>query len=367
MTLRVGLIVNPISGIGGEAGYKGSDADWRKALDAGFEPHAGERASRFVESLHDADVAWLSAAGAMGVAGLPTIEAAAKAIGETTPEDTAAAAEAMRTAGVDLICFVGGDGTATDVARTVGTTVPCLGVPAGVKITSPVFAHDLEEAAWLVSHLAPGFETIARDVTDLDEEAYRAGRLDTRLTGSLLVPASPMVQGGKIATVADTPLDGMVTHLMRDWDTAALTIVGAGSVCRAIKKGFWGEPTLLGVDVIAGDRIIAADVDAPTLEALVAEAAVEGRPVRIVVTLIGGQGVAFGRGTQVITPKVLRAAGWDHVHIVAPPEKLLGLRGIIIDTGDPALDASAPKYIRVISGHNETRMVRVNPPPKESS
>jgi predicted polyphosphate/ATP-dependent NAD kinase len=240
-------------------------------------------------------------------------------------------------------------------------------VPAGVKITSAVFAHDITEAAWLLTHLSPGFETLARDVTDLDEDAYRRGRLETRLAGSLHAPVSPLVQGGKVATTMDTPLEGLVEHVLRDWDREAVTIIGAGSVCHAVKKAFWGEATLLGFDVVEADRIVATDCDAHGLERRVAAARAAGKDVHIVLSIIGGQGVLIGRGTQVLTPAVLRAAGWAHIHVVAPPEKLLGLRGLTVDSGDERLDRQAPKYLRVISGRNETRMCRINAPPKDSS
>lgn len=355
--LRVGLLVNPIAGLGGEAGLKGSDHDWRTALERGFTPHAHDRARRFVAAVApDARVSWLCPPGVLGLDDLPRLPGDGGAFGQTTPDDTRAAAVALREAGVDLLCFVGGDGTAADVSAAVDGSLPCLGVPAGVKITSPVFAHDPEEAAWLVSDLAPGFESIPRDVTDLDEGAYRAGRVEVTLLGSLRVPASPVVQGGKVPTTGDTPLEPLVEQCLRDWDPDALHLVGAGSVCRALKANFWGTPTLLGVDAVRGDRIVATDLDGRAAERLVAE---HPGPVHLWLSLIGGQGMLLGRGTQVLTPPVLRRAGWEHLHVLAPPEKLLGLRGVHVDSGDPGFDASAPRYVRVVSGYNETRLVRV--------
>lgn len=369
--LRVGLIVNPIAGLGGPAALKGTDTDWRRAVDAGYEAQAGVRAARFVAAVRaqgGTHVEWTTCPDAMGVPDLPVVASApVRAFGESSAADTRAAAAALRDAGMDLICFVGGDGTAGDIAAAVADTVPCLGVPGGVKITSAVFAHDLDEAGWLVAHLAAGFETVPRDVTDLDEDSYRAGRLDTRLVGSLRVPLSPLVQGGKAATSIETSLDGLVDMVLRDWHADALWLVGAGSVCHAVKKKFWGTPTLLGVDAVQGDRIRHSDLDAHAAERLVAEARAAGQDVHIVLSIIGGQGVLLGRGTQILSPAVLRAAGWDRIHVVAPPEKLMGLRGLVVDTGDAALDASAPKFLRVVAGWNETRLVRVNPPPKDSS
>ncbi len=355
--IRVGLLVNPIAGLGGRAGLKGSDTGWQEALRDGYSPQADLRAKRFVEQVNGyGGVAWHTLPGAMGVQGLPRLPGESKGLGETTPDDTRAGAKALVEAGIDLLCFVGGDGTASDVAAAIGTSTPCLGIPAGVKITSPVFAHDPDEAAWLVAHLDDDFDTIERDVTDLDEQAYRDGRVDVVLRGSLRVPVSPAVQGGKVPTTGDTPLEPIVEQVMRDWDPDALHLVGAGSVCKAIKAQFWGEPTLLGVDAIQGNRIVAHDLNARRLEKLIQET---DAPIHLWLTIIGGQGMLLGRGTQVITPWALRHIKWDHVHVVAPPEKLLGLRGLHVDSGDPGLDAQAPTHIRVVAGWNEWRLLRI--------
>ncbi|HET6398254.1 MAG TPA: NAD(+)/NADH kinase [Candidatus Thermoplasmatota archaeon] len=366
--LRVGLVVNPVAGLGGPAGLKGSDETaWRKAVAAGYQPTSPARAKRFAQAVA-ADVDLLCAPGALGGDHMldlgpptPAILAlqGAFVVGETTPEHTRRAAAALRDAGVDLLCFVGGDGTATDVAAAVGGTVPCLGVPGGVKITSPVFAHDVEEAAWLVRSLSPGFETVARDVTDVDEDAYRSGRLQVRLTGMLRVPMSPAVQGGKVPTSHEASLSGLVEQVLQGWDRQALHLVGAGSVGQAVKEQFWGKPTLLGVDAIRGDRIVANDLNDRAIESLLDEAEREKRPVRLWLSPIGGQGMLIGRGTQMLRPDLLARIGWDGIRVVAPPEKLVGLRALHIDSGDPAFDATAPKHLRVITGWNETRLLRV--------
>jgi predicted polyphosphate/ATP-dependent NAD kinase len=366
--LRVGLLVNPVAGLGGPGAYKGSDGNWQDALAEGYKPQAGERAARFVRECGP-DLHWVTVPGAMGGDAAPGAELALPAerfeVGKTTGDDTVRAAQAIRDAKVDLLCFLGGDGTAADVAKALGTKQPCLGVPAGVKITSAVFAHDVEEAAWLVAHLRPGFETLLRDVTDLDEEAYRTGHVDIELKGNLRVPLSPAIQQGKVATSTETPLEPLIEQLLQDWDSEALTFVGAGSVCQAVKDQFWGNETLLGVDAIQGSRIIASDLDDRQIAEMVDAQLAKGGRVRLVLSTIGGQGMLLGRGTQMFRPDVLRKMGWDSLRVLAPPEKLLGLRALHVDTGDPALDATAPKHIRVITGWNETRMMRlVHGPPK---
>jgi predicted polyphosphate/ATP-dependent NAD kinase len=360
--LRVGLLVNPVAGLGGPGAYKGSDGNWKDALEHGYVPTAPERARQFVQRVGDA-VEWVTVPGAMGGDWAPgahlVLEGAPLQLGATTREDTVRAAQALREAKVDLLCFLGGDGTATDVARAVGDKQPCLGVPAGVKITSAVYTHDVAEAAWLVAHLRPGFETILRDVTDLDEVAYRTGHVDIELKGNLRVPLSPAVQDGKVATSTETPLEPLVEQVLQEWDADALTFVGAGSVCLAVKDQFWGKPTLLGVDAIQGSRITANDLDDRRIAELVEAQLAKGGKVRIVLSTIGGQGMLLGRGTQMLRPDVLRKVGWENLRVIAPPEKLLGLKGLHIDTGDADFDAAAPKHVRVVTGWNETRMVRL--------
>src|ERR1041385_2786899 len=348
--LRVGLLVNPVAGLGGPGAFKGSDGNWQDALAKGYKPTAGERAARFGGGCGP-DLEWVTVPGAMGADHAPgaTLVLAGERfeLGKTGRDDTVRAATAIRDAKVDLLCFLGGDGTANDVCKAVDGKQPCLGVPAGVKITSAVFAHDVEEAAWLVSQLNPGFETLLRDVTDLDEGAYRPGPVDIEPKGSLRVPLPPAIQSGKVATSTETPLEPLVEQLLQDWDEAALTFVGAGSVCQAVKDQFWGKPTLLGGDAIQGTRLVANDLDDRRIAELVDAQLAKGGKVRIVLSTIGGQGMLLGRGTQVFRPEVLKKVGWDGLRVLAPPEKLLGLRALHVDTGDPAFDLTAPKHIRV--------------------
>lgn len=360
--LRVGLLVNPVAGLGGPGAYKGSDGNWQDALAEGYQPTSPDRAARFVKECGP-DLHWVTVPGAMGGDDAPGAELVLAGqrfeLGKTSREDTVRAAQAIVAAKVDLLCFLGGDGTAADVAKAVGDKQPCLGVPAGVKITSAVFAHDVEEAAWLVENLRPGFDTLLRDVTDLDEVAYRTGHVDIELKGNLRVPLSPAIQQGKVATSTETPLEPLIEQLLQDWDESALTFVGAGSVCQAVKDQFWGKPTLLGVDAIQGSRITANDVDDRQIAALVEAQLAKGGKVRIVLSTIGGQGMLLGRGTQMFRPEVLKKVGWDALRVLAPPEKLMGLRALYVDTGDPDFDATAPRHIRVITGWNETRMMRL--------
>jgi predicted polyphosphate/ATP-dependent NAD kinase len=367
--LLVGLLVNPVAGLGGPGAYKGSDGKWKEAMEHGYKPTAPDRARQFVERVGDA-VEWVSVPGAMGGDYVPdarrVLPDSRFVVGSTSRDDTVRCAQALRDAGIQLLCFLGGDGTATDVSKAVGDKLPCLGVPAGVKITSPVYTHDVAEAAWLVGQLQSGFETILRDVTDLDEVAYRTGHVELELKGNLRVPLSPAIQDGKVATSTETPLEPLVEQVLQEWDPDALVLVGAGSVCQAVKAQFWGKPTLLGVDAIQGSRIIQNDLDDRRIAELVDAQSQGGGKVRVVLSTIGGQGMLLGRGTQMFRPDVLRKVGWDSLRVIAPPEKLLGLKGLHIDTGDADFDATAPKHIRVVTGWNETRMMRILSGAKEA-
>ena len=106
--------------------------------------------------------------------------------GTSSAEDTKKAVAAFLDAGIDLLLFCGGDGTARDVFEVVQQKVPILGIPAGVKMYSAVFALDPQTAAALVS--GP-FNLKDAEVMDVDEEAYRRGVLDTHLFGIARVPA----------------------------------------------------------------------------------------------------------------------------------------------------------------------------------
>ena len=305
--LRVGLLVNPVAGLGGPGAYKGSDGNWQDALDEGYTPTAPARAARFVRECGP-DLHWVTVPGDKGAEAGPGAQHGLAgetfAVGATSRDDTVRAAQALRDAKVDLLCFLGGDGTAADVAKAVGDKQPCLGVPAGVKITSAVFAHDVEEAAWLVGQLRPGFDTVLRDVTDLDEVAYRTGHVDIELKGNLRVPLSPAIQMGKVATSTETPLEPLIEQLLQDWDPDALTFVGAGSVCQAVKDQFWGKASLLGVDAIQGSRITHNDLDDRQITELVDAQLAKGGKVRIQLTTIAGHGKHLVRGTQMIRPQL---------------------------------------------------------------
>jgi predicted polyphosphate/ATP-dependent NAD kinase len=194
----------------------------------------------------------------------------AKRFGETTQEDTIHFARRLLREELDLLVFVGGDGTAVDVARAVDGRVPILGVPAGVKMFSGVFAETSTIARNLVKDLNRGFETAAVEVIDLDESSYQAGEWHVRALAHARVPVAPGVQvskGGTIPTEDESEAD-VVAWFKESFDPATTYVLAAGTTVGAIKRHLGGGSPL-GVDVFQQGSFVATDAsEARILEAL---------------------------------------------------------------------------------------------------
>ncbi len=365
---RLGLIVNPIAGMGGAVGLKGTDGEeiLRRAIELGAKPVAPGRAKEFLRALEPmrAKVELLAGAGLMGE--LEAIECSYKPVvlGErkerTTAEDTKRIARQMLERGVDLLVFCGGDGTARDVLDAVGQEVPVLGVPTGVKMHSAVFAVNPRAAARVAMGFLSGELPVREaEVMDVDEEAYRSGRLSARLYGYVLTPYEPsLVQSTKIASSTapdeEANKEAIARQVIEDMEPGVIYIVGPGTTTRPILELLGLEKTLLGVDVICDRRLLARDAN----EAKILEL-IKGRRAKIIVTPIGGQGFIFGRGSQQISPRVIRAVGRENIIVVATKAKLRGLRALRVDTGDPELDEALRGYVRVIADYGEEVVMRV--------
>ena len=389
--------MNPVAGVGGRVGLKGSDGAriLRLALELGAVRDAPRRARLALERLarvreHIEVVTWPAEMGedearAAGFEprvlgtfrGRPTWaaaelvrghdEAALGAAGEfalTSPDDTEQAARELLAAGVDLILFAGGDGTARNVCNAVGQRVPVIGVPAGVKIHSAVYATTPAAAgdvAALFLHERPVAVRLREgEVMDIDEEAFRENRVSAHLYGYLSVPyARGLTQSAKAGGVAgeERALNDVATEVIRDMSPGALYILGPGTTTRTIMIRLGLEKTLLGVDAVLGGALAGRDVTEEGLLRLLETY----RDAHIVVTVIGGQGHIFGRGNQQISPTVIRRVGSAGITVIATQTKLLSLEGrpLLVDTGDPALDAELCGYVKVVTGLGERTMYKV--------
>ena len=353
---RIGFLVNPFAGMGGSVGLKGTDGNVEEAQRRGAIPHARDRARLTLSLLaKDSNLMFATCSGEMGEAilreaGVKNYELLYQVTGESTAEDTKNASREFAGAGVDLILFCGGDGTARDIFDSVGMSVPVLGIPAGVKMYSAVFAFDPTSAAEII--LAPGMPLLKdSEIMDVDEDAYRDGILSTRLYGFVRVPCnSGKVQPTKHIfeeTDEDRARDEIARFVCEVLLPGTLYILGAGTTTGAVAQRLGIGKTLLGVDVVQDGHLIAEDVDEKTLLNLVGT----GEDARIVVSPIGAQGFIFGRGSQQMSARVLWRVGVDHVIVIATPHKLRETPVLFVDTGDPLLDAAFGDSIQVISGY----------------
>ena len=368
----LGLVVNPIAGMGGRVALKGTDgADaLRIARARGAVPVAPQRAARALARLAvDAPAVRLVAApGAMGAelaraAGLDVeMTSGDSPAGETGAADTRAAAVEMRARGVDLLVFAGGDGTARDIHDAVGADVPLLGVPTGVKMHSGVFAASpVAAGAAAAAYLrAPGPDALRdAEIADVDEAAAREDRVTSRLYGAVRVPRQPrQMIPRKASSAPSAALEALADATADDLRTEQLVLLGPGTTTAAVLRRLGQEGTLLGVDAVRAGAVVARDLDEAGLLALLDA----HDDVALVVGVVGGQGALFGRGNQQLSPAVLRRVGRDRLHVIATADKLLGLDPpwLRVDTGDEALDAELRGYIRVRTGPGRTMLMMVS-------
>jgi len=368
---RLGLIVNPVAGIGGRVGLKGSDGAeiQKRALELGAVPQSLNRAIQALERIKSMKGAFevITYPGEMGEdaareCGFEPMVIGSIKQGETTPEDTRNAAQEMVRLKVNLLLFAGGDGTARDIYNAVGEGIPVLGIPAGVKIHSAVFATSPRSAGDLAElYLQERVSSLREaEVMDIDEEAFRQGIVSAKLYGYLKIPfRRRLVQSLKIASRPGekASLEAIACEVVDRMGDDCLYIIGPGSTTRAITSKLGLNKTLIGVDVVFKGKLLATDVNESQLLNLL-----EGRDAKIIVTPIGGQGYIFGRGNQEISPEVIKRVGKDNIIVVSTTEKInsLGGRPLWVDTGDRAVDRMLSGYMRVVTGYNEQVVCRVS-------
>ncbi|MUV61152.1 ATP-NAD kinase family protein, partial [Halobacterium sp. CBA1126] len=267
---------------------------------------------------------------------------------ETTAADTKAAVRAFVDRGVDLILFVGGDGTATDVADALDEAdadVPVLGVPAGVKVYSSVFAVRPEAAG----RVAADFEdTEAREVNDIDEEAYREGEVRTRLRGVVDVPVAEDLQSAKQVHAGST--DALAEAVAEEVEPGVTYVLGPGGTLGDVADALGVDGSPLGVDVYRDGELVVRDGGEDEILAALGDENV------VYVSPIGGQGFVFGRGNDQISPAVVERS---EVRVLASPRKLDETGVLRVDTGDEGVDESLRGWEKVRTGRFETRLVKV--------
>ena len=375
--MKLGLVINPMAGIGGAVGLKGSDGNdiVAEALDRGAQPHAQERAlaalSRFREF---APEPVYTAAGPMGhdvldEAGIRSQIVYTPEHATTSAVDTENAVVSLVENAIDLLLFAGGDGTARDVLnalRRLGseTRLTVVGIPAGCKIHSAVYAVSPLQAGELVAGLINGelYSVRSAEVMDLDEDAFRAGQVKASCYGYMNVPVDEqrmqaMKEGG--VDVESLVLQDIAADFVDSMEDDVLYLIGSGTTTAALMESLGLENTLLGIDAVLNGELIGSDLGEQEILALLDEQAYS--KAKIVVTVIGGQGHVFGRGNQQFSPAVIRRVGSDNILIVATRNKLRSLEGrpLRVDTGDTELDAELSGMKQIITGYEQRTLYKL--------
>lgn len=370
---KLGLIVNPIAGMGGAVGLKGTDGQeiLERALTLGAVPTSSNRTIEALMRITPIkeNLELITYPNKMGEEEARTCNFEPLVIGSiekdrTTSTDTKNAAKDMLRLQVNLLLFAGGDGTARDICGIVGDKLSVLGIPTGVKIHSGVFAINPRSAGDLAVLYLQGKQTGIHEaeVMDIDEQAFRENRVSAKLYGYLRVPFEKMmVQSSKVGGIVgeEITVEAIATEIVENLQDNYLYIVGPGTTTRPIFEKLGLKKTLLGVDVIYNREIVASDVNESLLLKLIKD-----KHVKIIVTVIGGQGFIFGRGSQQISPEVIRKVGRENIIVVASPTKLASLQGrpLLVDTGDAEVDQMLSGYIKVVQGYRQSAIYKVKSP-----
>lgn len=364
---KIGLIVNPVAGMGGSVGLKGTDGRmYRTAIELGAEPVTPARTRVFLSHLkHEDELFLLAAPGKMGGdvardAGI-NFATVSSLPGETTSADDTRRIGLEMSEKVDLLVFVGGDGTARDIYDTVGLKTPVIGVPSGVKMFGSVFAVNAIAAAEIVDAFIDGNTSISeKEVLDINEEAYREGRLESRLYGYLKVPeVMGLVQSGKETTIPSESSQEnqaeIARYIIEGMIGDTLYLLGAGTTTTAIAEGLNIKKTLLGVDAVYNNKLVAENLN----EKRILEMLKRYPKAKIIISPIGGNAFIFGRGNQEFSPAVLKLVEKEDIFVVATRDKINRVTCLRVDTNDAEVDRRLKGYMKIVTHYNEEVIMKV--------
>ncbi|WP_353093001.1 ATP-NAD kinase family protein [Tissierella praeacuta] len=370
--MKLGFIVNPIAGMGGRVGLKGTDGDevLEKAKSLGAIPESPDKAKKALKVLLPIKdkLEIYTYPGSMGEE--EALEVGFKPIvlkndnNNFGPKDTEEAAKEMVEKGVDLILFAGGDGTARNIYSAIGTEVPVVGIPAGVKIHSGVYANHPKAAGEIVLKYFQGedMEIVEAEVMDIDENAFREGIVTAKLYGYMRIPLEPKLiqttkSGGGLGSEEEV-LNGIADRIIEEMEEEPDTffIIGSGTSTRPIMENLGLPDTLLGIDIVKNKELIASDVNEKEILDII-----DGHNAKIVVTVIGGQGYIFGRGNQQISAEVIKKVGKENIRIVASKSKILSLEGrpLLVDTGNEEVNSMFNGYMKVLNTYYSESIEKV--------
>ncbi len=362
--LTLGLIINPLAGIGGSVGLKGSDGPEvvQEAFSRGAQCKSAERTRLALQVLLpiQGQVKIITCPGNMGEELVDDLGFNYELLTDipqenTTAHDTQMAAKQLMDQKVDIILFAGGDGTARDICAVIGESIPVLGIPAGVKIHSAVYAVTPKAAGEVIAQLAGGqlIDVKAHDVRDIDEEAFRNNIVRAKLYGEMRVPqAGQFVQSVKQGgvEVEELVLQDIAADIVQSMEDDVLYLIGSGKTTLAIMDELHLPNTLLGIDAVMNQQLIQEDVSEQDILRYL-----EQYPCKAVISIIGGQGHIIGRGNQQLSARVLKKLGKENLQVISTKAKITALAGrpLIVDSGNNELDELFSGTIEVTTGFQD--------------
>ena len=375
MVSRIGFIVNPIAGMGGKVGLKGTDGVLSQALELGAQPVAPIRAEAMLKEFkteygENNPIQWLTCDGDMGKnelqhAGFTNVEIVYTPRSQnTTPSDTKKACQYFLKTPVDLLLFCGGDGTARDIYEIIKDALPLLGIPAGVKMHSAVFGITTSATAKILHEFIHKRLTIGDvDIMDLDEDRYRKGEWNIRLFGiakGIIEPTYVQVGKTLYESVSDNEIkDELAEHLGEEMDSHPkyLYFFGSGGTIDYVARKMNLDNTLLGIDAVYRKKLVQKDLNEEAILKLLNKY----HKAKLVLSPIGAQGFILGRGNLQLSAKVVKKIGVENIIVVSTPSKLIHTPLLRVDTGDRKLDQVFAKlgYLMVVIGYRLSRVVRI--------
>lgn len=374
MASKIGFIVNPVAGMGGRVGLKGTDGVLKEAVELGAVPVSPDKAvetvTDFLSKYSKDDLEWYTCSGEMGYneltsAGIKKAEIVYEfSNADTTSKDTINACKKFMEKNVDLILFCGGDGTARDVFKAVSNKIAILGIPAGVKMHSGVFGINTSAVAKMLHEFINKNLTIGEvEIMDLDEERYRKGEWNIKLFAIAKGIVEPTyVQVGKSCyeSVSDDEVrDELTEHIVDEIDQNSdyLYLFGSGGTIDYIAKKMNIKNTLLGIDAVLNKKLVGSDLN----EKGILELLEKYPKSKVILSPIGAQGFILGRGNLQLSPKVIKKIGIDNIIVISTPSKLASTPVIRVDTGDKKLDSNFVKieFMMVVIGYRLSRVVKI--------
>lgn len=363
---KIGLIVNPIAGMGGAVGLKGTDEDIvKKAKILGAEPVTPDRIKEFLSYIKtQKNIHFYVAPGNMGEDYIKSFGFKYELVGniseKTTASDTKKIARKMLQENIDLLVFCGGDGTARDIYDAIDLEIPVIAIPSGVKMFSAVFSVSPQAGAKVLKSYLKGTQFQEKEVLDIDEKAYRDDKMQSKLYGYLKVPkVESLIQTGKKSSKLEKSIKEIkkeiANYVIDNMIEDCLYLLAPGTTVKFILKTLNQPYVLLGIDALYKKDLIAKDVN----EHEIIDLMNKFENYKIILSPIGGQGFIFGRGNKQFTPKVIKKVGRDNIMILSTEEKLKELDCLRVDTGDPELDKMLYGYIKVITGYDKKELIEI--------